>query len=113
MTERVAKDVFSLERRQLRKGDVVAPTALAVEPQHETVEVVVTVDDPTADPATDAKVMIVIEASDDGRRWYPISNTWVGVSGVMRVSVPINGRKVRVRPYAEMDNVIDIAIKAR
>lgn len=109
LTESAApREALRVTRRSLARGETIAPTDFVLLPADEALTLTLTVDDPTAEPPTDAKVELVVQAND-GAGWHTVSTTWGGTSGVMTSVVPIRGRRLRWRVRADAATTVDVA----
>jgi hypothetical protein len=106
--------VYRVTNLRLKAGEVLptteVPPALLVGRTAATATLVV--DDPTADPPTDAAILVAVEASaDGGLTWRPVATSWGGTSGVLVAVVPLRDRRIRVGGRADRAGVIDLTVE--
>jgi hypothetical protein len=97
--------IFQFNNRRLRAGEVYGP--LVAPPDklagRTNLYLTLTIDDPTADPPTDASVSGYVEAStDNGVTWDTVAYLWGGTSGVIVGTVAISGRLLRAQGEATL-----------
>lgn len=106
-------NLLTITRRSIKAGATFPPTLVPANllVGLDTVTFTVTVDDPTVDPPTDAKVMITVEASEDaGITWRTISSSWGGTSGVMTATIPVRNRPLRISGHADLAATVDVVV---
>lgn len=106
--------IFDVQGQKMRAGQTVGPFVVPVQKLAgaTTAYLTLTVDDPTADPPTDAKIGGVIDVSgDNGATWFTVATIWAGASGTLDATVPIAGRRVRARGWADQASTVDLRVE--
>lgn len=105
--------LLAFTRLAIAAGFALPPTAVpAAETLPGALVVTLVVDDPKANPPTDADFLFTVEASaDNGLTWTPISTTQGGTSGTYVAYVPARGRLLRVAGHAKRGLTLDLSVE--
>lgn len=106
--------IYDLQNQRLRAGRVLGPFVVPADKLagRTFAYLTITVDDPNADPPTDAKVGGEIDASTDGgSSWFTIATMWCGVSIQMEATVAVAGRAIRARAHADQDAIVSLRVE--